>query len=50
MVGEDTGTRGFPTITIYHELFHGLGRLYDLYDYSYTKNMVGGWDLMGEGN
>ncbi len=46
-VAEDmTSSGGFPMAIILHEFFHGLGELYDLYDYSYVLDPVGAWDLM----
>lgn len=38
----------FPPIAALHEFGHAI-RLWDLYDYEYKKNWVGGWDLMAEG-
>lgn len=38
----------FPPIALYHEFGHAI-RLWDLYDYEYKNNWVGGWDLMAEG-
>jgi len=48
---EDAGESrsSFPVIVMYHEIFHGMGDLFDLYDYNYKNVNAGGWDLMGEG-
>ncbi len=49
-VAEDTRFGySFPLITIIHEYFHGMGGLWDLYDYAYIMDPVGGWDLMAGG-
>ncbi|NLI39832.1 MAG: hypothetical protein GX421_01400 [Caldisericales bacterium] len=48
-IGEDVRVGGFPLITLLHEYFHAMGELWDLYDYSYTSDPVGGWDLMAAG-
>ncbi|MCE5177158.1 MAG: dockerin type I domain-containing protein [Caldisericales bacterium] len=48
-IGENIREGGFPLGTTLHEFFHGMGGLYDLYDYSHIVDPVGGWDLMGSG-
>ena len=40
---------GSPLAMIIHEIFHGLGNLWDLYDYSYINHGVGSWDIMSSG-
>jgi M6 family metalloprotease-like protein len=38
----------FPPIVALHEFGHAI-MLWDLYDYEYKNNWIGGWDLMAEG-
>lgn len=48
MIGEDVRF-GFSMITVIHECAHQLIPLWDTYDYSYTSQPVGAWDLMADG-
>jgi len=50
IVAEDYWAGEYNSPTLIHEMGHAMIPVWDLYDYSYTSEPVGDWDIMGSGS
>lgn len=50
IVAEDYAAGDYNSPTLIHEMGHAMIPVWDLYDYSYSSEPVGDWDIMGSGS